>query len=153
MTWLMKNTSLVHSDKQDLSKTFCFLLNRTQSPTWKVGFCCLVATLFTRLNKKRWTAQTKSVCVASPILHSPCKSPCFPTKEPGIEKAHNTNQRSHSCNAGTLSGLWSTLPWKTVQGVTLNCPVLGSKGKNTVTLMVFFLIFEFPEQTGCFWWF
>ena len=57
------------------------------------------------------------------------KSPCFPTKEPGLEKAHNTNQRSHSCNAGTLPGLRSTLQWKTVQRVTLNCPFLRSKGK------------------------
>ena len=27
----------------------------------------------------------KSACVASPISRSPRESPCFPTKEPGIE--------------------------------------------------------------------
>ena len=68
-----------------------------------------------KINQKRQTARTKSACVASPISCSPRKSPCFPTKEPGIENSQYTNQRLHSCNAGTLPGLWSTLLWKTVQ--------------------------------------
>ena len=47
----------------------------------------VVGTTFYFWKKRRWTARKKSACVASPISRSPRKSPCFPTKEPGIEKA------------------------------------------------------------------
>ena len=75
--------------------------------------------------KKRYTARKKSACVASPISRSPRESPCFPTKEPGNEKALHVTLH-------TLPGLWQLChgrQFRSWQSHTMNCPFLRSKGK------------------------
>ena len=44
----------------------------------------------------------------------PVNRPISPQRSLVLRRAHNRIQRSHSCNAGTLPGLWSTLSWNTV---------------------------------------
>ena len=82
--------------------------------------------------KKRRTARKKSACVASPISRSPRESPCFSTKEPGIERPLHVTLH-------TLPGLWQLChgrQFRAWQSHTMSCPFLRSKGK------LFFFLFS-----------